>query len=157
MKKSDVIKELINDELDIFSLALSRTFDEELSRKRSDRFVLNRICKDVKRNEAIKLDKNNSKQSISNQADKEQKQLINKSKLFEKYKDTALEPYERENKLTALSIDNSLELGNDQKQKDFKIEKLKLESRLKWREIKEFDTDEEDSDSNNEIGDEEDI
>ena len=136
-----MVKELLSGEFDIYSVALSKTFDEELSRRRSERFVLNRVPKSVQ--------KTAEKQPPGQESAAEPAKATKKVSLATKYRDTALEVYDREEKLVALSIENSLEFGKEQKLKDFEVEKLRLENRLTWRAIREFDSDDSGTDDEN--------
>lgn len=147
----EVVKELLSGDLDIYSVALSNTFDEELSQRRSERFVLNRIPKSVQKEKAMG-EKTVGEKVIGEKAIGE-KPVIEKTvgvktesqiktNVVEKYKDSALEVYDKKEQLVALSIEHSLEFGKEQKLKDFEAEKLKLENRLTWRAIREFDSDE---------------
>lgn len=191
INKDEIVQKLLNNELDIYSVALSKTFDEELSQRRGERFMPNKIYKNINRLERNKLDNKLDNKTISelndrldltknkvelndenkdnqiktkvqinesNDSDTKTNKEINQNKkvnLFEKYKDTALEPYDK-NKFVALTIENSLEFGKEQKVKDFEVEKIKLEARLAWRTIKEFDTDES-SDNETDQEEEEDL
>lgn len=157
-KSADVVKELLSGDLDIYSVALSNTFDEQLSQRRSERFVLNRIPKDVRKTNdkqsddaskadtrsAEKLEKRAGEQSEERPEEKkpEVKSEAKSVNIAEKYRDSALEVYDRKEKLVTLSMESSLEFGKEQKLKDFEVEKLRLENRLTWRAIQEFDSDE---------------
>lgn len=147
----EVVKELLTGDLDIYSVALSNTFDEQLSQQRAERFVLNRIPKSVRKqvDKSEKSDQSDKSESASSEAKLERAKKVD---VAEKYRDTALEVYNGGEKLVALSIENSLEVGKEQKLRDFEVDKLKLENRLTWRAISEFDSDES---SAEETGDEE--
>lgn len=194
-QSKEVMKEILNEEIDIYSIAISRTFDEELCQKRSERFIPSRMPNRIsnKRTNEKRIDTSlvrstsnqtnklnagqstNEQQSkqdeLSNQtADKMMNRRSNsqpddhspnmtnqKVNIFEKYKDSALEPYDKPTRFVSLSIESSLECGQDQKVKDFEVEKVKLENRLEWRRITEFDTDSESSDSQSENEDMDDV
>ena len=197
-KSSDVVKELLSGDLDIYSVALSNTFDEQLSQRRSERFVLNRIPKGIRKPnakqsnekqpddkqlnkaepEAISKENFEAKSEVNSEAKSEvnpkanpetkseTKQEANsganqesnreatpgeqkpdkKAIIAEKYRHSALEVYDKKEKLVTLSLESSLEFGKEQKLKDFEVEKLRLENRLTWRAIQEFDSDESSSD-----------
>lgn len=119
--------------------------------------------KETDNHDSIKVnesDKSNDK-SDNNSSEDIKDKLPNvkpdkKVDLFKKYKDTALEPIENKNKVMALTIESSLEFGKEQKLKDYEIEKIKLEKRLTWRNIRQFDTDESESSDSTEEEDMED-
>lgn len=164
---------MLDDEFDIFSLAVSQTFDEKLSKERGDRFVPNRIYKPNKDDELRMIgqgddEKSNQKEEIITRTEKEndkedvilsdhqqQQQLLLKDaddqkdekKLIQnRYKGTALEQIPDLHKFHQLSFEESLQLGKEQKFKDFELERQKFIKRLTWRDVTNFDSDSEVSD-----------
>jgi len=161
-QKQDIVRELLNEEIDIYSIALTRTFDKELCQQRSDRFMPSKIpnkkkddsqSTENKSSEMINklkfISTNSTKQSkdqLSNQMTQSKASTSNeKVDLFAKYKDTALEVFEKEDKFVPLTVEESLQFGKDQKVKDYQVDKIRLENRLEWRKIIEFDSDDSES------------
>ena len=154
--------------MDIFSFAVSQTFDEKLSKERAQRFVLHRICKGNNKTATTTTSKTEDDKLEERQKDRKEGDLqddhrahaehdkdasshpvhssvvkLGEQKLIDKYKGTALEPVPDPHKFHQLTFKESLQLGHEQKFKDFELERQKFLKRLTWREVTQFDSESE--------------
>lgn len=151
----NIVKQLMEEELDIYSIAISKTFDEQLSKQRSERFVPNRPVKSnlkVEKEDADRQKVNktaeqpqpsSSEVNVECSASADTKTEKRSRNRMDKYKGTALECLPNPAKFNQLSVDDSLQLGQEQKYKDFELERLKFVKRLSWRHVTHFDSESE--------------
>lgn len=197
----NVTKQLLTEEVDIFSFAVSKTFDERLSRERSERFMPSRPCRSgpppvsaasIAASARLKpTSKKPAPQTPSEKPTAEAtpdsvgtepktavagEQIMPKAApqtrpaklvaprpaplpgtrtLAEKYKGGALEQIRDPHRLQLLSIEDSLLLGQEQKYREFELERQKFTRRLSWRNVTQFDSDSEPE--SDELSDAEDV
>jgi hypothetical protein len=138
------VRQLLDEQFDIYSIALSKTFNEQLSKQRSERFVLHKTSKNHDSGDMTQSKSNVAQTTESNKGQETRCKIEKRSvNPLDKYKGSALECIPDPQKFNQLSIDDSLQLGKEQKYKDFELERQKFIKRLSWRQVTQFDSDSE--------------